>query len=193
MPVLANSRHEHFAQSVATGLSIVRAYTSAGYSKNSAASNAARIRGNEGVSARIADLKTTNAEGVVKFGIWNRSARLHVLQNQLDGMLNLQRARAFEYSDHPGGATGTLVKDYRGKNAEQEIWKFDAALVAMITNTLKQAAIKEGQWTEKRQVAGEIGISEIMQRLNAGRQRVVDAKAARDAAALTKLGPEPTS
>src|SRR5260370_42573989 len=27
-------------------------------------------------------------------------------------------------------ATEVLVKDYRGKNAEQEIWKFDAALVS---------------------------------------------------------------
>ena len=49
---------------------------------------------------------------------------------------------------HPGfpngGATGMLVKDYRGKNAEQEIWKFDAALVSTINDTLKQAAIEEG-------------------------------------------------
>ena len=43
-----------------------------------------------------------------------------------------------------------LVKDYRGKNAEQEIWKFDAALVSQINDTLKQAAIEEGQWSEKR-------------------------------------------
>ena len=47
------------------------------------------------------------------------------------------------HSDYPGGgATGTLVKDYRGKNAEKEVWKFDAALVAQIKDTLKQAAIE---------------------------------------------------
>ncbi|MDR3701720.1 MAG: hypothetical protein P4L56_18875 [Candidatus Sulfopaludibacter sp.] len=40
-----------------------------------------------------------------------------------------------------GGATGPLVKDYRGKNAEREIWKFDAALVAWFNGTLIQAAI----------------------------------------------------
>jgi hypothetical protein len=60
---------------------------------------------------------------------------------------------------HPGfpngGATGMLVKNYRGKNAEQEIWKFDAALVSTINDTLKQAAaIEEGQWTEKRETKG---------------------------------------
>ena len=89
-----------------------------------------------------------------------------------------------------------LVKDYRGKNAEQEIWKFDAALEVQIKGTLKQAAIEEGQWTEKREAKGALGINVIMERLNAGRQRVADAKAARDAAALTKLGPDeysPTS
>lgn len=34
-----------------------------------------------------------------------------------------------------------LVKDYRGQNAEQAIWKCDAALMAQITAVLKQAAI----------------------------------------------------
>lgn len=49
---------------------------------------------------------------------------------------------------HPGypngGATGLLVKDYRSKNAEQEVWKFDSALEARIADDLKQAAIEEG-------------------------------------------------
>src|ERR1035437_1069588 len=55
-----------------------------------------------------------------------------------------------------GGATGMLVKDYRGKNAEQVIWKFDSALEARIADNLKQAAIEEGQWTEKRET--KIGV-----------------------------------
>ena len=55
-----------------------------------------------------------------------------------------------EYADHLSGATGMLVKDYPGKNAEQEIWKFDASLVAQVCDVLKQAAIEEGQWTEAR-------------------------------------------
>ena len=73
-------------------------------------------------------------------------------------MLALSAARAFVYADYAGGgATGMLVKDYRGKNAEQEIWKFDAALVAQICDVLKQAAIEEGQWTEKRDAKGSVG------------------------------------
>jgi hypothetical protein len=83
---------------------------------------------------------------------------------------------------HPGfpigGATGLLMKDYRGKNAEQVIWKFDAALEARIADNLKQVAIEEGQWTEKREVSGEAAAALIIINLNLGRQRVVEEKKA---------------
>src|ERR1700730_16301933 len=102
------------------------------------------------------------------------------VQNKLDHVRNLIETRAIEYADHLGGATGMLVKDYRGKNAEQEIWKFDAALEAQIKDTLKQAAIEEGQWTEKREAKGSIEMSEIMARLNARRDRCAAAKRAAD-------------
>ena len=51
-----------------------------------------------------------------------------------------------------------LVKDYLGKNAEQEIWKLDEALVSQINATMKQAAIEEGQWSEKREMSGHVDI-----------------------------------
>jgi hypothetical protein len=37
-----------------------------------------------------------------------------------------------------------VVKDYRGKDANQEVWKFDSALDARLADDLKQAAIEEG-------------------------------------------------
>jgi hypothetical protein len=82
-----------------------------------------------------------------------------------------------------GGHTGMPVKDYRGKNAEQEIWKFDAALVDKFAALLKQAAIEEGQWTEKRDVSGGVSMAELERRLNAGRDRVAAMKRADDAKA----------
>jgi len=91
---------------------------------------------------------------------------------------------------HPGypngGATGLLVKDYRGKNAEQVVWKFNGALEGRLAEDLKQAAIEEGQWTEKRDFSGIVGIGIVKARLDAGRQRVADRKVARDAAAKAK-------
>jgi hypothetical protein len=76
-----------------------------------------------------------------------------------------------------GGATGLLMKEFRGKNGEQVIWMFDAALEARIADNLKQAAIEEGQWTEKRETAREDTAAIVIANLHAGRQRVVDAKA----------------
>ncbi|MGO9257915.1 MAG: hypothetical protein ACLQU1_16620 [Bryobacteraceae bacterium] len=132
---------------------------------------------NDKVLARIHELKTNFAEGVIQLAIRERSARVQILQDQLNRLLRLIEARASEYSDHPGGATGLLVKDYRGKNAEREVWKFDAALVAQINQVLKQAAIEEGQWTDKRGAQGDVDINLTMQKLNAGRQRVAEEKA----------------
>ena len=51
---------------------------------------------------------------------------------------------------------------------------------------LKQAAIEEGQWTEKRDHSSAVSIAVIKARLNAGRQRVADARIAREAAAKAK-------
>src|SRR4051794_8716414 len=59
------------------------------------------------------------------------------------------------HPEYPNGAAaGLLVKDYRGKDANQVIWKSDSALEARIADDLKQAAIEEGQWNEKRDVIG---------------------------------------
>jgi phage terminase small subunit len=185
--VLDNTKHEQFAQSVATGTSATGAYTSVGYSEAGAAASASRLLTNANVSARIEELKTSIAEGVVEVDIRKRPARVQVLQNNLNCMWGLIEARALEYSDHPCGATGMLVKDYRGKNAEQEIWKFDTALVSQINATMKQAAIEEGQWSEKREMSGSMTISIMTQRLNAGRDRL----AAEKKTALAKGEPWP--
>jgi hypothetical protein len=39
---------------------------------------------------------------------------------------------------------------HRGRAKNMSIWKFDAPLVSQINDVLKQAAIEEGQWAEKR-------------------------------------------
>jgi phage terminase small subunit len=174
--VLDNTKHEHFAQSVATGTSATGAYTSVGYSEAGAASSASRLLTDPNVSARIEELKTSIVEGVVVVDIRKRSARVQVLENNLNWMLGLIEARALEYSDDPGGATGMLVKDYGGKNAEQEIWKLDEALVSQINATMKQAAIEEGQWNAKREIEGPVGIELARIELRREARRISDAK-----------------
>jgi phage terminase small subunit len=61
MPILDNPRHEGFAQLVASGKSEMSALQ-AGYSAKSAKQNAHRLSENEGIKARIAELKARTAE-----------------------------------------------------------------------------------------------------------------------------------
>jgi hypothetical protein len=53
--------------------------------------------------------------------------------------------------------------------------------VTQIAAVMKQAAIEEGQWTEKRENTDKVSLGLAMQRLNAGRDRVAAAKRAREA------------
>ena len=69
-----------------------------------------------------------------------------------------------------GAATGLLVKDYRGEDANQ-------ALEAKSADDLKQAAIEEGQWSEKREIHAS-GAAERKARINRGRDRLAAEKAA---------------
>ena len=174
MPILSHTKHEQFAQSVAKGISATAAYISAGYSKAGAAASASRLMTNANVLARIKELKTATAASVVKVEIRKRSARVQVLQNIVDRLYRLTEARALEYADHPGGATGMLLKEHRGKNGQQEIWKFDVAVVSQINATLKQAAIEEGQWSEKRQLSDSQANSVLAARMAAGQQRLAE-------------------
>lgn len=59
MSPLSNSRHEKFAQELATGRSAADAYLRAGYKANYG--NCIRLKGNERVAARIAELKGVGA------------------------------------------------------------------------------------------------------------------------------------
>jgi Terminase small subunit len=184
MPTLSNSRHELFTQFVAKGLSATEAYTSAGYAKAGAAQNASRLMANDKVSARIEELKRTICDGVVQLEIRERSARIQILQNSADGMRRVIATRAYEYADHPGGATGLLVRDYRGKNAEKEVWRFDAPLMSQLNDVLKQAAIEEGQWTEKRDLTNHVAVDVIKVELRMEQHRIAEAKKAAQAKGL---------
>lgn len=54
MPALENAKHERFAQELAKGNSATEAYVAAGYAANDG--NAARLKGNERVARRVAEI-----------------------------------------------------------------------------------------------------------------------------------------
>jgi phage terminase small subunit len=59
MAALLNQRHEKFAQNLAEGKSATEAYEAAGYTPNDG--NATRLKGNERIRARVAELRECGA------------------------------------------------------------------------------------------------------------------------------------
>jgi hypothetical protein len=53
-----NPRHELFCQAIALGKPAIEAYKLAGYKKSSAKANATRLMENDGISSRIAELRS---------------------------------------------------------------------------------------------------------------------------------------
>ncbi len=60
MPVLSNARHERFAQELAKGIAACTAYVTAGFKANDG--NAIRLKGNERITARVAEILAAGAE-----------------------------------------------------------------------------------------------------------------------------------
>ena len=62
MAALPNQRHEKFAQGIAEGKSATEAYEAAGYTPNDG--NATRLKGNERIRKRVAELQECSAAQV---------------------------------------------------------------------------------------------------------------------------------
>jgi hypothetical protein len=106
---------------------------------------------------------------------------VRALQDRWDRARRLIDARARDLADIPGGNTGLLVRDYKGRNADVAVYKADTALMAEPRVTARQTAQELGQWVTKSEPS-TLNLSEITKRLNAGRERA--RKAALQEAAL---------
>jgi hypothetical protein len=92
-------------------------------------------------------------------GIADQELRVYNLNNLMARYVGLIRARAKMYGATAEGRTGLSTRKYRTLHVGPETcqvveeWKHDAALVKMILNLQKQAAIEMGQWQSKREVS----------------------------------------
>src|SRR4051794_17313782 len=96
MPPLENPRHEAFPQNVASGMSLVEAYEQAGYDRNDG--NAARLKGNDRVTARIRELQDEAKE------------RTLVTIEALTAELEEARRLALEVSNPSAAVSATMGK-----------------------------------------------------------------------------------
>lgn len=104
--------------------------------------------------ARVAEVIEQTAKALQAQGVMTKASRLISLQDRVKRMTALIEARAEEMrttQEVAGGETGLLVRDYKGKDADIAVYKFDAALVRELREHEKQAAIELGEWTDKQE------------------------------------------
>ena len=109
------------------------------------------------------------------------TTRIQALQDRWEPRARrLIDARARDLADVPGGNTGLLVRDYKGRNADVAVYKADTALMAEMRATERQAAEELGQWITKSEPS-HLNVNEMTERLNAGRRRLLEDREKRQA------------
>lgn len=141
MPVLKDPKHEAFAQAVADGKSAREAYEQAGYERHDG--NASRLRSNEKVASRIAELLEKRAKSAQSVSKWEAATlfeRMNLLIDKsveagdfkaaMDGQKFVLKCFGYEDSptlthEHVGGkalkqAEAEKVEDDQGKKVGEK-------------------------------------------------------------------------
>src|SRR5450759_4845073 len=99
-----------------------------------------------------ASVQETSSAGVIAPEISSRNSRVAALQKRWDylpvGLDLILDQRGADMADLPGGASGLLVRDYRGMEADRPIPRIDpevVSLVAELRGHERQAAEEFGQ------------------------------------------------
>jgi hypothetical protein len=128
MPILSNPRHEKFAQALAEGQSATEAYGFAGYAPNDG--NAARMKGNDRVKERIAELQGQGAKrAVVTLESLIAEARDIQTKALAEGKysaavsaLTVKAKLAGFLTDHPQDKTNNVVYHIGSTSMTKEEW-----------------------------------------------------------------------
>ena len=81
--------------------------------------------------------------------------QIALLKRLIDKHLTLIEDRGEEMEEEvAGGETGLLVRDYKGQY-DRPVYKYEAAVVREIRELLKQIAILNGDWTEKKDLMSD--------------------------------------
>jgi hypothetical protein len=142
MAALSNPRHEAFCQAYTTGetagnavKSYLSVYTESTYA--AAGNSSYELLKNPEICNRVQELQKTIERGVIRREIRERTVRLEECRKIYEMIVR------------------SLEKKQREKG---ELDKDDAALLKEGREWLKQAAIEAGQWTERQEHTGSVGV-----------------------------------
>jgi hypothetical protein len=106
------------------------------------------------VCSRVRELQQSLSDEVIALEIGTRNARVEELQKRWERLRNalyeLLDQRGAEMAEIPGGGTGLLVKDYKGKEADRLVTRIDPGVVAMAAEL--RFVRRFGDYTPGRQI-----------------------------------------
>jgi hypothetical protein len=115
--------------------------------------SASRLLTDEKVRERLRELRETLSAKTIALEISRRNARVAALQHRWDQLRArldlLLDQRAADMADVPGGASGLLVRSYKGKTAHRLVTRIDTRVISLFAALLaheRQAAEELGQW-----------------------------------------------
>jgi hypothetical protein len=117
------------------------------------------------------ELQNAVSEGFIQAAITDRNARVNALQDRWDRLKRLMDSRGRMMADVDGGGeTGLLCRDFKGKDANQEIYRVDTGMLAEMRHIERQAAEELGQWITKTETTTFDAV-EMVKLLHEGRAR----------------------
>jgi hypothetical protein len=117
----------------------------------------ATIRGrmllNAVVCSRVRELQEALSAATIALEIPSRNSRVAALQKRWDrlraGLDLIHHQRGADMADLPGGASGLLCRDYKGKKADRLVTRIDPGVVAVVAELRgheRHAAEELEQW-----------------------------------------------
>jgi hypothetical protein len=96
-------------------------------------------------------------------GLARRAARIRQLEALYDKHLELIHARGVEMFGQgtAGGETGLIVRDYKGKDADRPIYKYDAALIREMRGLLDDIAREIGDRRTKIDMTTKVDVTKL--------------------------------
>lgn len=112
----------------------------------------------------LADEAKQLAKNLRGIAIAEKQARVEALQERHASIRAaiqcITAERGADMADIPGGSSGFYARDYKGKDADQAVYRIDTGLIALFAELRaieRQAAGELGQWIEKQESTGANG------------------------------------
>jgi hypothetical protein len=111
---------------------------------------------------QVEQVKQATREAILAAPVLSvRANRIAALEDRHRRLQMIVDERGAEMAgETPGGASGLLCRDYKGKNADTAVYKVDTGLLSEFREHEKQVAVELGQWQEAQ--APSVAIQIVM-------------------------------